>query len=310
LADSLTKYKTELTDAEASRNKEYGSLDRLLKTVLESNQQLRGETANLVNALKRPTVRGRWGEIQLKRIVELSGLSAHCDFQEQVSVDSDEGRLRPDMIIHLPNGRDIVVDSKAILAGYLEAESATDDNSRKTALGRHAASLRTRIQELSRKNYWEQFASAPEFVVLFIPGEAFFSAALEHSPDLVEAGFEQRVIIATPTTLMALLRAVAYGWRQEQLAENAKRISEQAARVYQGLAVWTDHLATLGSSLDRASKAYNSAVGSLERTVLPPARRLKDFGVSTKDEIKELNSLETALRSLNALPPEEPGGNA
>ena len=296
LADQVAGYKKELAELESARNKEYGGLDRLLKSVVESNQQLKSETSNLVNALKRPTVRGRWGEIQLRRVVEMAGLSKHCDFSEQVSVDSDEGRLRPDLIVNLPNGRQIVIDSKAVLNGYLEAEEATDDLTRKAALIRHASAVKTRITELSRKNYWDQFKQAPEFVVLFIPGEAFFSAALEVMPDLVETGFDQKVVLATPTTLMALLKAVAFGWRQEQLAENSRRIADQANRIYQGLAVWTQHLATLGTSLDRATKAYNSAVGSLEKSVLPPTRKMREYGVTAKDELAELPTIDTALR--------------
>lgn len=298
LSENLEKYKRDLSDAETARAKEYGSLDRVMKMILESNQVLRGETANLVNALKRPTVRGRWGEVQLRRIVELSGLSKHCDFFEQASTDSDEGRLRPDMIVRLPNSREIIVDSKAVLDGYLEAEASTDTAVRKTALTRHAAALKTRIIELSRKNYWDQFKSAPEFVVLFIPGEAFFSAAVEENPDLVEYAFAQKVVLATPTTLMALLKAVAYGWRQEQLAENARRISDQATKIYQGLATWTSHLGDVGTSLNRAVKSYNNSVGSLERTVLPPLRRMKELGVQSKDELKEIPEIESAIRDF------------
>lgn len=298
LSENLEKYKKDLSDAETARAKEYGSLDRVMKMILESNQVLRGETANLVNALKRPTVRGRWGEVQLRRIVELSGLSKHCDFFEQTSTDTDEGRLRPDMIVRLPNGREIIVDSKAVLDGYLEAEASTDTTVRKTALTRHANALKTRIIELSRKNYWDQFKSAPEFVVLFIPGEAFFSAAVEENPDLVEYAFAQKVVLATPTTLMALLKAVAYGWRQEQLAENARRISDQATKIYQGLATWTSHLGDVGSSLNRAVKSYNNSVGSLERTVLPPLRRMKELGVQSKDEVKDIPEIESAIRDF------------
>lgn len=298
LAENLERYKKDLTDADAIRAKEYGSLDRVMKMILDSNQQLRGETANLVNALKRPTVRGRWGEMQLRRIVELSGLSKHCDFFEQTSTDTDDGRLRPDMIVRLPNAREIIVDAKAVLDGYLDAEASTDDVSRKTALTRHAAALKTRIIELSRKSYWDQFKASPEFVVLFVPGEAFFSAAIEENPELVEYAFSQKVVLATPTTLMALLKAVAYGWRQEQLAENARRISDQANKIYQGLATWTGHLADVGVSLNRAVKSYNNSVGSLERTVMPPLRRMKELGIQGKDEVKELPEIDTALREI------------
>jgi len=305
LAESLQTYRKEMNDLESLRNRDMGSLDKLLKTVLETNQQLKKETGQLVSALKSPTVRGKWGEVQLKRIVELAGMSQHCDFSEQTSVSGtsigDDSKYRPDMVIHLPNGRDIVVDAKAVLSGYLEAEELQDETLRKQALIRHAQSLKTRISDLSRKAYWEQFKSTPEFVVLFIPAEAFFSAAAIESPDLVEFGFESRVIIATPTTLMALLRAVALGWRQEQLAENSRRIAEQAGKLYQGLGVWVGHLEQMGSALEKTTKSYNAAIGSLERSVLPPARRLKEMGASSKDEIGEVKQIEIALRDTSAL---------
>lgn len=306
LSDSLKDFKREVEDSEEKRNKEFGSLDRMLKMMLESNLTLKNETQNLANALKRPGVQGRWGELQLRRVVELAGMISHCDFTEQGSVtDSEDARLRPDMIIKLPNRRCVVVDSKAVLTGYLDAEASTTDEARKAALARHALSLRSRIQELSRKHYWDQFESAPEFVVLFIPGEAFFSAALQEEPGLVEYAFEQKVVLATPSTLMALLKAVAYGWRQEQLAENAKRISDEAAKIYQGLAVWSTHLSGVGAHLEKATKSYNAAVGSLERTVMPPLKRLKEYGVSSKTEIAEMEPIETAVRSIEKIPTEE-----
>jgi DNA recombination protein RmuC len=298
LAQALDKYQQNLIDSEKLRAQDNGSLDRMLKMVLESSTQLKTETTNLVHALKRPTVRGRWGELQLRRVVELAGMSEHCDFTEQNTVDSEEGRLRPDMVVRMPSQRVVVVDSKATLAGYLDAEAATDETIRKGALSRHAAAVRLRIQELSRKNYWDQFENAPEFVVLFIPGEAFFSAALEEQPDLVEYGFNQKVVLATPSTLMALLKAVAYGWRQEQLSQNAKEVSELASRIYQGLSVWTSHLANVGVSIDRAAKSYNMAVGSLERTVMPPLRKLKDSGISVKAELSKVEQVENSIREL------------
>lgn len=300
LAETLKRYQDGLSVAEQNRSKEYGSLDRMMKILAESNEALKKETSQLSHALKRPTVRGRWGEIQLRRVVELSGMSAHCDFSEQTSVNTEDGRQRPDMIINLPNKRKIVLDSKAVMDAYLDAEAATDDEVHKQALRRHATGIRTRIQELSRRSYWDQFKESPEFVILFIPGEAFFSAALQVDPELVEYGFHQKVVLATPTNLMALLKAVEYGWRQEQVAENARKISEEASRIYQALATWSSHLGNLGSSLDRSVKAYNASVGSLERTVMPPVRRLKELGVSSKDQITEPTSIETAARELLA----------
>jgi DNA recombination protein RmuC len=302
LADTLKRYQEGLNAAEENRSKEYGSLDRMMKVLAESNEALKKETTHLSHALKRPTVRGRWGEIQLRRVVELSGMSAHCDFTEQTSVTTEDGRQRPDMIINLPNKRKIVLDSKAVMDAYLDAEAAVDDELRKTCLRRHATGIRTRILELSRKSYWDQFPESPEFVILFIPGEAFFSAALQVDPELVEYGFHQKVVLATPTNLMALLKAVEYGWRQEQVAENARKISNEASRIYQGLATWSSHLGTIGANLDRSVKAYNAAVGSLERTVMPPVRRLKELGVSSKDEITEPSSIESAAREVLAVP--------
>ena len=306
LKETLQNLQKNLQESEAHRNKEFGSMDRLMRSVVETQTALKAETQALVSALKKPSVRGRWGEVQLKRIVELAGMSAHVDFAEQAT--GDDARLRPDMLVHLPNKRKIIVDSKAVLNGYLEAEEAKDEATREAALLRHATSLKTRVQELSRKSYWEQFPEAPEFVVLFVPGEAFFSAALEKDPELVEFGFSNRVVLATPTTLMALLRAVAFGWRQEQVADNARKISEQASKLYQGLAVWSGHLAKVGESLDRATKTYNQSVGSLERSVLPSVRKLKELGVSSKDEWTELASLEGGVRSAPAaeLSPTEP----
>ncbi len=300
LSESIQNYKKDLDQVESSRNKEYGSLNQLVKTLVDSNDKLKLETGHLVNALKRPTVRGRWGEVQLKRVVELAGMTPHVDFQEQVSVDSEEGRLRPDMIVNLPANRTIVLDSKAVLAAYFEAEALSNEDQRKNALQRHALSIKTRVQELSRKNYWDQFKNAPEFVVLFIPAEAFLSAALQEMPELLEDAFKQKVVIATPSTLVSLLRAVAYGWRNEQLAENSKRIAEQASKLYQALTVWTSHLNQVGAGLDKAVKSFNASVGSLERTVLPPARKMKELGLSTKDDLGEVKEIETSTREITS----------
>jgi DNA recombination protein RmuC len=298
LSESIAAYKKEIDQIEAGRNKEYGGLNQLIKTLVESNDKLKSETSHLVNALKRPTVRGRWGEIQLRRVVELAGMTNHVDFEEQNSVDGDDGKLRPDMVVKLPGQRTIVIDSKAVLAAYFDAEALANDDLRKAALTRHAISIKTRVTELSRKNYWEQFKNAPEFVVLFIPAEAFLSAALNEMPEILEEAFKQKVVIATPSTLVSLLRAVAYGWRNEALAENSKRIAEHATRLYQALSVWTGHLNQVGVSLDRAVKSYNASMGSLERTVLPPARRMRELGITTKDDIAEIKTVETTTRDL------------
>jgi DNA recombination protein RmuC len=258
--------------------------------------ELRGETTNLVKALRAPSVRGRWGEIQLKRVVEMAGMLEHCDFVQQASVETDAGRRRPDLVVRLPGGRCVAVDSKTPLEHYLNALDAPDEASRVAALQRHAAQVRKHIAELSSKAYWEAIGGSPEFVVLFLPGETFFSAALEHDPTLIEAGAERQVILATPTTLIALLRAVAYGWRQEQLASNAREISEAGRRLHDRVGSFVEHLVKLGTALERAVGGYNAAVGSLEARVLPSARELRRLGASGGEEIPPLSAVQREPR--------------
>jgi DNA recombination protein RmuC len=250
--------------------------------------------------LRAPAIRGQWGEITLKRVAELAGMVAHCDFFEQESITVDGGRLRPDMVVQLPGGRQIIVDAKTVLAGYLDAHEASTEEQRLEGMRRHAAQVRSRMDELSLKAYWNQFAQAPEFVVLFLPGEQFLGAALEHDPRLIEDGFLRSVVLATPTTLMALLRAVAYGWRQERLTEHAEEAGRLGKDLYERMAVLTEHLNDVGQALGKSVLAYNKAIGSLETRILPAARRFKELGVSSEKEIPMLDPLE--LVSRKALP--------
>lgn len=300
LQETLHRYDDQLRQLEQSRQAAYGGLDQHLKYLAESQQRLQLETGNLVKALRAPAVRGQWGEITLKRVAELSGMVAHCDFFEQESVSYEEGRLRPDMVVQLPGGRQIIVDAKTVLAGYLDAHEAVDELQRLEGLRRHAAQVRSRMDELSLKAYWNQFEQAPEFVVLFLPGEQFLGAALEQDPRLIEDGFGRGVVLATPTTLMALLRAVAYGWRQERLTEHAEEAGRLGKDLYERMAVLTEHLNDVGQALGKSVTAYNKAVGSLETRILPAARRFKELGVSSDKDIPMLDPVE--LVSRKALP--------
>ncbi|OGP50910.1 MAG: hypothetical protein A2Y79_10085 [Deltaproteobacteria bacterium RBG_13_43_22] len=300
LKETLEKYVQQVQAMEMSRQQAYGSLSQYLESMAVTEKQLQKETSNLVQALRSPQVRGRWGEITLKRVAELAGMSEHCDFFQQESVNGEEGKLRPDMVVRLPNKKVVVVDSKAPLQSYLESLESPTEEERKIKLRDHARLIQSHMQKLSAKNYWDQFSETPEFVVLFLPGENFFSAALEQNPYLIEEGVNQKVILATPTTLITLLRAVAYGWRQEALAENAQAISEMGKSLYERLVNLAVHFAELGRHLDKSLNAYNEAVGSLESRVLPAARRFKELGISSKANVPELGPLEKKARALQS----------
>ena len=300
ISEALTKVDGKLKEIEKERHGHYEKLTEQLCAVGVAHEKLYSETQNLVKALRSPSVRGRWGEIQLKRVVEMAGMLEHCDFDEQQTAETDTGRLRPDMIVRLPGGKNVVVDAKAPLEAYLESTEAADDAVRLAKLKDHARQVRAHMTKLGSKAYWDQFGPAPEFVVMFLPGETFFSAALEHDPGLIEYGVDQRVIPASPTTLIALLRAVAYGWRQEQLAENAQAISQLGRSLFERLVTLTNHFERLGGHLGRAVGSFNDAIGSFEGRVLVAARRFKEMGAGSSDEIPQLTSVERSTRKIQA----------
>ena len=298
ISDALQQTTKQIHDIEKERKESYGSLRTTIDQMTKSQQQLQLETQNLVQALRRPEVRGQWGEMTLRRLAELSGMVAHCDFFEQTHTTTENGSIRPDMIVKLPEKRDIIVDAKTPLDAYLSAIQAKEDSERQRELKRHAQVIRSRVRELARKNYWAEYSNSPDFVVLFIPGEQFLAAALEVDPALLEDSMSQNIILATPTNFIALLRAVSYGWKQQALAENAEQIRELGETLYKRLSTFGNHLSKLGNSLGSTVNHFNSAVGSLERQVLPGARKFTEMGISSKNEITDLPPVEQQPRQV------------
>ena len=316
IGESLKKVESQIQQIEKDRSEAYGDLTAQIRSLIGTQEKLQTETGNLVKALRTPTVRGRWGEIQLRRVVEIAGMLSYCDFSEQETISTSNGRLRPDLVIKLPGAKNVVVDAKTPLLAYLDAIDCTDEALRQAKLRQHAQQVRTHLTQLSSKGYWEQFEASPEFVVMFLPGETFFSAALEQDPTLIEYGVTQRVIPASPTTLIALLKAIAFGWNQEKLARNAKKISSLGKELHDRLRSLGTHFEAVGRGLDKAVESYNKAVGSLETRVMVSARKFSELGAPVTDELPPINIIDTTTRNLTldfdedeepgALPPARP----
>ena len=304
--ESLEKVDAQIQQMEVARGEAYGDLKAQVQSLISTQKELQSETGNLVRALRTPNVRGRWGEIQLRRVVEIAGMLPYCDFAEQETITTDAGRFRPDLVVKLPGGKQVVVDAKTPLQAFLEAFETTDEEVRRDCLASHARQVREHINTLAGKKYWEQFQTTPEFVVMFLPGETFFSTALEQDTGLIEHGVLNRVIPASPTTLIALLKAINYGWNQEKLARNAQQISDLGKELHDRLRKLAGHISGVGSSLDRAVEAYNQAVGSLEGRVLVSARKFAELGASVAEDIPELEPIETTARALSFEWDEEP----
>ena len=303
IKETLEKMDGTIQKVELARVGSYESLIEQLRSMGETQRELSGRTRQLGEALRSPTVRGRWGEMQLKRVCEMAGMLDHCDFTEQTTIDTGDGKLRPDLTVRLPGGKVIIVDAKAPLMSYLAAIECTEETERERLMRDHSRQVRDHMVKLGQKAYWGQFESTPEFVVMFLPGETFFSAALQYDPGLIEYGFDQHVIPSSPTTLIALLRSIAYGWQQDRVAKNAEEISALGKEMYARISTFSNHFDTLRRGLEKSVEAYNSAVGSLERKVLPQARRFRDLGAGTVAEIDPLDSIDLTMRRLEV--PEE-----
>jgi DNA recombination protein RmuC len=299
--ETLGRLDLGMRQLEKERKTDHETFQQQMRSMMETEKLLRHETASLVKALRSPITRGRWGEIQLRRVVELAGMLSHCDFYEQSFDTQEDVRLRPDLIVRLPGGRQIIIDAKTPLEAYLDATTAQNEVERETKLRDHARQVRAQVTLLSRKSYWERFQPTPEFVVLFLPAETFFSAALEYDPSLIEAGAEQNVIIATPTTLIALLRSVAYGWKQENLSRHAEVVSDLGHDLYKRIVDMAGHWSKMGRGLSSAVEAYNKAVGTLETRVLSSARKFKDLGAASHNlDHEPLEVIEKSPRELQS----------
>jgi DNA recombination protein RmuC len=300
IQEALTRTEAQITSIERERHEAFGAIRQHLESVNQSQSALQRETRNLVNALRRPEVRGQWGELSLRRLVELAGMTPHCDFTEQVHTAGEEGALRPDLIVHMPDDRDLVVDVKTPLDAYLEAVDAPNDEVRAIALRRHSQLVTERVRALASKAYWSQFGKSPDFVILFIPGDQFLAAALNERPGLLDEAIRQNVILATPTSFIAMLKAIAYGWRQQVLAQNAALIRDLGEELYKRLSVLGGHFGKIGAALNRSVEAYNSAIGSLERQVLPAARRFTELGLQSDRTLEVLEPVDKLAREPTA----------
>jgi DNA recombination protein RmuC len=307
MRELLNQYQSRLGDIEKSRVESYSMLREQLGVLSETQRTLNVQTGNLVTALRRPSTRGQWGEISLRKLVELAGMSGKCDFSEQTSVDGEEGKLRPDMVVHLPGGREIVIDCKAPLDAFLDAAAVEDEDLRRVHLARHSQQVRTRARELGMKNYWLQFKRSPEYVVMFLPGEAFLYAAVEQDGTLIEDCMKNRVIVATPTTLIALLKAIEFGWRQEAITENAEQIRVLGKELYDRIAVLAAHFQKVGQNLASTIDSYNSAVASMETRVLVTARKISEMGAKSEKELPDVAPVDSRPRELSAANPAAAG---
>jgi len=305
IKDTLDKTQQQIHLMEKERKEAYGSLHKHLEGMAETQKNLHSETRNLVQAFRRPEVRGQWGEMTLRRLAELAGMVKHCDFQEQESITTEDGNiLRPDMIVKLPGGREIIVDSKTPLDAYLDAIEAQSEADKNIALERHLRHVKQRVKELASKAYWQQFEKSPDFVVLFIPGDQFLNAALDKDRNLLENALQDKVIISTPTSFVALLRAVAYGWRQEVLADNAEKIRELGEEMYDRMSIFSENLGKIGKSLDQSVSNYNKTVASFTSRILPTARKFEEMGVETKKSINDLKPLDKKANRTEVESPE------